>query len=240
MDKVEEISASNITSFFESETTLNGNSNDLAEFYERSNNNMKEKEDSVLDWKEIAGLGAWITGLSSFLLINNFIGPWPSQILEEVPVKYFGLAHGVGGMLFAGGIILTTLIEWLVVSSKKSEILQFWFSKVPALDSFIVLPALTTSIVSGVGLAVDHYDSLGESPFHVVAAISTLLAFAGWWAVTDLTTQGVADEAVREWKDNEGQDVPQILQLRRGSNVISCLFVLALYGIMILKPGYTG
>ena len=207
---------------------------------------VQEREEKSIDWKEIAVLGVWMSGLTAFLLINNFVGPWPANLITNTPVEYFGLAHALGGMLFAGGIVLTTLIEWLVVSSKNPGVLKFWFEKVPKLDSFVVLPALTTSIVSGVGLSVDHYDSLGDAPTHVVAAISTLLAFAGWWAITDLTTQGAADTAVQEWQGTEvgidgtsEDDVPSIVKLRRGSNVVSCLFVVALYAIMVLKPGYS-
>lgn len=191
---------------------------------------------------EFGILGTWITGLSSFLLINNFVGPWPAALLQAIPVKYFGLTHAVAGMLFGGGIILTTLLEWLATDSKNSSVLNFYFDKVPTLDSFVVLPALTASIISGVGLSVDHYESLGQAPFHVVGAISTLLAFAVWWAATDLTTQGTAMEAIKEWtqlEDTENADVPQIVQFRKFSNVISCLFVAALYGFMVLKPGYT-
>jgi hypothetical protein len=189
---------------------------------------------------EFLALGTWIAALSSFLLINNYVGPWP-QALTSVPVQYYGLAHALSAMLFGGGIVLTTMIEWLVVSSKKPSVLNFWFAKVPDLDSKIVLPGLTGSIVSGVGLTVDHYDTLGDAPPHVVAAISALLAFAGWWAVTDLTTQGAATEAIKEWTegDTENTDVPRILQLRRVSNVVSCMFVTAIYAIMVLKPGYS-
>ena len=189
------------------------------------------------NWVELAALGTWIASLSSFLLINNYVGPWPSALFDNVPVQYFGLAHALGGMMFAGGIVLTTMIEWLVVSSKQPKIFQFWFDKAPGLDSLVVLPALTTSILSGVGLAVDHYDRLGDAPFHVVASISTLLAFAVWWAATDLTTQSAANEAVKTWSD-EGGSVPSILNWRRASNVVSCGFVFALYAIMVLKPGF--
>lgn len=201
----------------------------------------KEVKESSKVW-EFAGLGTWIAGLSSFLLVNNFVGPWPEQFLTTTPVEYFGLTHALAGMLFGGGVILTTLIEWLVTSSKSASVLNFWFGKVPGLDAFVVLPALTASIVSGVGLSVDHYTSLGEAPFHVVAAISTLLAFAGWWAVTDLTTQGAASDAIEEWASEHDEssplsDVPQIVHLRKISNVVSCLFVAAIYAMMVLKPG---
>jgi len=200
-----------------------------------------KKEDSNNKILELAGLGTWIAGLSSFLLVNNFVGPWPANLLQSIPVEYFGLTHALAGMLFGGGIILTTFIEWLASASKNASVLKFWFGKVPALDSLVVLPALTASIVSGVGLAVDHYDSLAQSPIHVTGAISTLLAFAVWWAVTDLTTQSAATEAIAEWSqgDTENTDIPSVVNLRRISNVVSCLFVAAIYAIMVLKPGYS-
>jgi len=190
---------------------------------------------------EFAALGTWIAGLSSFLLVNNFVGPWPAALLLAIPVKYFGLAHALSAMLFGGGIVLTTLIEWLATDSKNSSVLQFYFDKVPALDSLVVLPALTVSLLSGVGLTVDHYESLGQAPAHVVGAISTLLAFAVWWASTDLTTQGAAMQAIQKWTegDTENTDVPGIVQFRKFSNVVSCLFVAAIYGFMVLKPGFT-
>ena len=191
---------------------------------------------------EFAALGTWITGLSSFLLVNNFVGPWPAALWQAIPVKYFGLAHALSAMLFGGGIVLTTLIEWLATDSKNSSVLNFYFDKVPKLDSFVVLPALTASILSGVGLSVDHYDSLGQAPFHVVGAISTLLAFAIWWASTDITTQSAAMNAIQEWTAQQGDtkntDVPRIVQFRKFSNVVSCLFVAVIYGFMVLKPGF--
>lgn len=193
-----------------------------------------QKQEKESNLTELLGLGVWMSALSSFLLINNYVGPFPANILD-VPAKLWPVMHSLGGMLFAGGIILTTCIEWLVTESKNANVLKFWFEKVPALDASIVLPALTASIVSGTGLAVDHYDSLGEAPFHVTAAISTLLAAAAWWASTDLTTQSAAFTAVEEWED--GQDVPNILQFRKFSNIVSCGFVLALYAIMVIKPG---
>lgn len=184
-------------------------------------------------------LGAWISALSCFLLYNNYVQPFPS-IIQEIPVQNFGLIHAVTAMLFGGGIILTTLIEWMVVQSKDSRVMSFWFQNVPDLDSKIVLPALTGLIVSGVGLAVDHYGTLGNSPYHVVASISTLLAFAFWWAATDLTTQGKATFAVEEWINGDNRNnVLHILQLRKISNIVSCLFVLTLYSIMVLKPGFS-
>lgn len=207
----------------------------------------EEKDDSSLT--EIAGVGTLITALSAFLLVNNFVGPWPADLFEATPVKAFGLTHALGGMLFGGGIIITTLLEWLAVGSKDPSVLKFYFDKVPKLDAFVVLPALAASILSGVGIAVDHYGSLGESPFHVVGAISTLLIFAIWWAVTDASTQEAANVAIEDWvatlekKDDSttvsaSTEVPQIVSRRRISNIVSCMFVAAIYAFMVLKPGF--
>jgi hypothetical protein len=202
-----------------------------------------KEDDKTLDIGEILGLAAWMGALSSFLLVNNFAGPFPANIATAVPVKTWGLMHGVGGMLFGGGIILTTCIEWLVTNSKNKSVWNFWFKKVPDLDSKIVLPALTASIVSGTALSVDHYNSLSQAPFHVTAALGTLLAFAGWWGITDLTTQGRATDKIAEITEN-AQDsdelrIPGILEFRKFSNLVSCGFVAALYFIMITKPGFT-
>jgi Predicted integral membrane protein (DUF2269) len=211
-------------------------------------NSKEEKDDSSL--KEIAGVGTLIASLSAFLLVNNFVGPWPAAMFEATPVKAFGLTHALGGMLFGGGIIITTLLEWLAVSSKDPSVLKFYFDKVPKLDAFVVLPALAASIFSGVGLAVDHYGSLGESPFHVVGAISTLLIFAIWWAVTDASTQEAANNAIEEWvatlekkddyltSNSAPTEFPAIVSRRRISNIVSCMFVAAIYAFMVLKPGY--
>ena len=156
------------------------------------------------------------------------------------------LIHSVSGMLFGGGIILSTCIEWLVAESKDISVMNFWFDKVPSLDVFIVLPALSMAILSGGGLAAIRYDGLGESPFHVRLALMVFVSFAGWWAATDVTTQRPTQHALSEqvaqmqgggsFADDESRDVPRIVQLRKISNVVSCILVLALYAIMLLKP----
>ena len=64
---------------------------------------------------------------------------------------------------------------------------------------------------------------------------------ATWWAATDLTTQGKALIEVNEWSIHSMTDsstpIPDIVEHRKISNVGSCLFVLALYSIMVFKPG---
>lgn len=181
-----------------------------------------------------------VASISAFILVNNFVGPWP-QALSDVPERVWFVLHMLGGMLFGGGVILTTAIEWLVVHNRNSPVLSFWFDKVPLLDAEIVLPALTVAMVSGTGLATEHYGGLGVAPPHIAIVFYALVAFATWWGVTDLTTQGKALAEVNEWaiqnsSDEESPDIPQVLHDRKISNVVSCLFIVALYTIMVFKP----
>lgn len=190
---------------------------------------------------ELIGLGIWGITISAFILINNFSGPWP-EFMRSVPERTFFLGHMIGGMLFGGGIILTTCIEWLVANSKSPPVLQFWFDKVPALDGLIVVPALTVSMISGTGLSIVRYGGLNIAPPHVGAIFWTLIAFLIWWAVTDLTTQGAALNAVNKMYDSykegeEGLETPDVVLNRHISNVVSCFFILTLYSMMVLKPG---
>lgn len=190
---------------------------------------------------ELILLSIWLISLSAFILINNFSGPWPA-VMKTVPERVFFLNHMIGGMLFGGGIILTTCIERLVAKSANAPVLQFWFDKVPLLDGLIVVPALTVSMISGTGLSIVRYGGLNVAPPHVGAIFWTLIAFMSWWAVTDLTTQGTALTAVNEmyskFEDGEQDlETPKVVVDRHVSNVVSCFFVVLLYSMMVLKPG---
>jgi hypothetical protein len=203
----------------------------------------EEKWESVSKTVEAVALVAWLAAISAFILVNNFIGPWP-EAMTHVPERVFFLLHMLGGMLFGGGVLLTAAIEWLVVGNKNDTVLQFWFDKVPLLDGVIVLPALTVSMISGTGLSIRRYGGLGQAPEHIQAVFYALLAFCAWWAFTDLTTQGKALIAVNEWtsegekaKADEPNDVPNVVELRTISNVVSSLFVIVLYAMMVMKPG---
>ena len=190
---------------------------------------------------ELIVLGIWGISISAFILINNFHGPWP-LILKQVPERWYFLSHMIGGMLFAGGIILTTCIERAVAKSQNPEVLQFWFTKVPELDGLIVVPALTVSMVSGTGLSIVRYGGLNIAPPHVGAIFWTLIAFMSCWAATDLTTQGPSLKAVErmyeQYEQGEvGLETPKVVSDRHLSNVVSCFFILLLYSMMVLKPG---
>ena len=190
---------------------------------------------------ELILLGVWAVSISAFILINNATGPWP-LFMKTVPERVFFLSHMIGGMLFGGGIILTTCIERAVAKSNDSKVLQFWFTKVPELDGLIVVPALTISMISGTGLSIVRYGGLNVAPPHVGAIFWTLIAFLSWWAATDLTTQGTALKAVEDMYERglageEGLETPRVVVDRHFSNVVSCFFILLLYSFMVLKPG---
>lgn len=212
-----------------------------------------------LEWM---GLGALLTCLTAFILVNQFVGPWPTSLLEAMSPPQWLLLHYLGGVLFAGGIVVSTALEWLVVETAAASgddeapnnvapVLDFLFQRVPIMDAALVVPGLALALVSGVAVAAAYYNGLAAAPTHIVWAFRTLVAFAAWWGLTDVATQGPAAAAVQEWKeqletnnkDDYGgvsttTDLPRILYQRRLSNIGSCLFVVALYSIMALKPGY--
>jgi uncharacterized membrane protein len=149
-------------------------------------------------------------------------------------------------MIFGGTIILSALVEYLVVKSSDASVMKFWFLDVPQkLDVNVVLPALAGVIVSGVAQANIRYGGLATSPKHVVGAIHLLVTFGLWWAITDVTTQRKTSEMIRRHINDQDEDDVQkidekelhrILTMRLASNVVSCLLVVALYAIMVLKP----
>lgn len=176
----------------------------------------------------------WPLAISIFIAINYYRSCWPAA-LAEVPFATLNFIHAISGMLFAGCIITTTVLEWMVTESGNTQAQRLWFEKVPVVEEWIVLPALTGSIVSGIGSACVRYGSFRVAPFHVQSTLFLLLAFGLWWGLTDRPTQA---NAVAALENSSGEERPTILQLRRISNVVSCVFLIVLYGIMVLKPGY--
>lgn len=198
------------------------------------------------------GMLLWITSISAFLVLNfaSTSSSWPTALLvESVPRRVWCFIHAVCGMLFSGTIIATTVLEWLVVASQDRTVLQFWFSHVETTETAMVLPALTGSIVSGVAQAFQDYGLLKQAPIHIKGGFHLLLTFGLWWALTDRTTQQTARQITKlqqadadikndnhdNLKDNKM--LMRVFRIRRWSNVVSCLFVVALYAIMVLKPG---
>ena len=111
---------------------------------------------------------------------------------------------------------------------------HFWFRIAPRIEQWMVLPALTGSIVSGITQAALRYGSLRLAPRHVKSSLHILLLFGLWWGVTDRKTQRRAQEV--KAMEPEGP-LPGVLRQRRISNVVSCAFLVALYATMVLKPG---
>lgn len=178
----------------------------------------------------------WIHLISIFLLVNSRVeNCWPAA-LTTVSFSKLSFIHAISAMLFSGSIITTTVLEWLVVTSRDAAVQQFWFDKVPQVEKWIVIPALTGSMVSGVGQAFSHYGSLRHAPRHVKSTMHVLTLFGLWWGITDRTTQSKAHEMALKQRGSLDSQIPSVFQQRRISNVISCVFLVALYGIMILKP----
>lgn len=176
----------------------------------------------------------WIHVISVFVLVNYRLEHcWPAA-LAAVSFSKLSLIHAISAMLFSGSIVTTTVLEWMVVKSRDATVQQFWFDKVPQVEKWIVLPALTGSMVSGVAQAFQNYGGVRHAPRHVKGSLHLLTLFGLWWGVTDRSTQAKAQEAAA--LEQRSLDIPTVFQQRRVSNIVSCLFLVALYGVMILKP----
>jgi uncharacterized membrane protein len=187
-------------------------------------------------------LSLWLFSISTFIIANTS-RPWPTSLLESFSCSQWSFVHAISSMIFGGTIILSALVEYLVVKSGDATVMKFWFLDVPQkLDVSVVLPALAGVIVSGVAQANIRYGGLTTSPKHVVGAIHVLVTFGLWWAITDVTTQRKTSEMIRRQNSDQDEDkidekeLHRILTMRLASNVVSCLLVVALYAIMVLKP----
>ena len=148
--------------------------------------------------------------------------------------------HAVSGMLFSGGIVISTLLEWWIVNqTNQLELWKFWFTQVSSMDKLVVVPSLTLSMISGMAQTALDYGSMVTAPKHIRLALHIIATFGLWWASTDLTTQKRARKAVLDHAATS-TTIPTVLILRRWSNVVSCLLVGVLYALMGLKPGYKG
>jgi hypothetical protein len=184
----------------------------------------------------VTPVNLWIVCIGAFVAANYKSDHCLPDALVHIPFNVWMLVHSVSGMLFGGVIVTTTILEWMVVSSRNASTMPFWFTQVPRVEGRVVLPALTGSIVSGVAQAFERYGSLGDAPLHVKSIIHLLAAFGMWWGWTDRTTQGPALEAATSQQVTDSK-LPSVLLWRRFSNLVSCLFIIVLYGIMVLKPG---
>jgi hypothetical protein len=203
---------------------------------------------------QAVGIASWFASLSYVIIQNYKIGPWPMFLPSLLRKQSWVLMHAVSNMFFAGGIILSSIMEFLVVRSRNPPVIRYWYAKVSSIERGIVLPALTCSIVSGFMQAAIDYGSMTVAPKHIRLAIHILITFAMWWIATDWTTQQAVKTFLKQepnngWWGNDSDDEytnsiassspPRFLFLRQASNLISCLFVMSLYALMALKPGYS-
>ena len=109
----------------------------------------------------------WVHVVSIFMMVNHFRSHcWPAA-LAQVPLPVLSLVHAVCAMLFSGAIFTTTILEWIVVRDQTKSVNKFWFLNVPKVESAVVLPALTGSIISGIGQAFINYGSFKLAPKHI-------------------------------------------------------------------------
>lgn len=191
----------------------------------------------------------WIHVMSIFVAFNYFKTNsqicWP-VIMLKIPLRAWNLVHGLSAMTFAGSILTTTVLEWNLFgggggngssNKKKSEEetagLAAVVNNLFNIETFLVLPALSGSMISGVAQSFISYRSLRYAPRHVKTSLHLLLLFGLWWGVTDRRTQGKLEEAAAN-----GDFQSSVWSHRRFSNAVSCLFLVGLYSTMILKPGY--
>ena len=185
-------------------------------------------------------LWVWLVAISGFVATNYARETiWPLSFLL-IPYPFWSLIHGLSAMVFAGGIVTTTLLEWTLPSimesinekdnnessESKSMLLLTWLWQV---ESRLVLPAVTGSLISGVAQAFYTYPSLHAAPQHIKSVLHLMVLFGMWWAWTDRRSQN----ALR----SDGFDTSKVLE-RRLSNLVSCAFLVVIYGVMILKPGF--
>jgi hypothetical protein len=118
------------------------------------------------------------------------------------------------------------------------------------MEGKLVLPGVTGSMISGIAQSFYNYGSLRLAPRHVKSSLHLIFLFGLWWAWTDRKTQNdiillssTSPSSKSQNSSQNGEETPiqeemmEIWKRRRLYNAISCVFVFALYAIMILKPG---
>ena len=190
----------------------------------------------------------WVHLLSIFIAANYFRTSLYPAFLLQIQPPIWALTHSIGAMAFAGGVITTTLLEWnlpsLIDKTKLApgsevdkggngamELLRWLFQ----IESNLVLPGVTMSLISGVVQSFQNYGTFRYAPLHVKSSLHVMLAYGAWWVIMDRRSQR---DLLKGGKDgcSYGYDKNKLVK-RRVANVVSCAFLLVLYGIMILKPG---
>lgn len=181
-------------------------------------------------------LVAWASLISVFMCGSYFFDTPPP--LLRVPRRAWALVHALTTTLTSGVIVISAAIEALVLRARDSAVLHFWFNRVPTLDAAINLPALTMSMVSGVAIAAHKYGHFSAAPSHVIATVELLVVFACWWGAFDVRTQQAAQREIASISSQlrAGAPYPVGLRSRNRINLVSCVFVLGLYVLMVIKP----
>jgi hypothetical protein len=189
---------------------------------------------SIKDKKSKGILLVWVHLLSIFVAGNYFRSTlWPPHLLGIRPAVW-ALVHGLSAMAFAGGVLTTTILEWTLPNMGQnrdiSSTLLDWLWNI---ESKMVLPGVTGSMISGVVQAHQTYGTLRHAPIHVKSALHLMLLFGIWWAWTDRRSQADVRAAGGSF------DATKVGTCRRLYNVVSCGFLVSIYGVMILKPGFS-
>jgi hypothetical protein len=169
----------------------------------------------------------WIQALSGFVAANYIRRTiWPGWLLR-LPVEVWNLIHAISNMIFSGSIVTTTILEWNLTNNDST-----FFRKLLRVETALVLPALTGSLISGVVLAFHKYVQFKFAPSHVQTALQLLAIFGIWWGLVDRRLQANIEEAMVDSTFDY-----KMLRGRRITNLVSCGFLLAIYSIKVLKPG---
>lgn len=197
---------------------------------DNESDDVQSSSSSTLSKTEKRILLVWFHSVVAFVIWNYYTTTtlWPAFFLD-IPIRFWNLLHALSAMAFAGGIVTTTLLEWKIPpvgSNKERSMVLDWLWQV---ESKLVLPAVSMSLISGVVQAHAYYSTLRAAPPHVKGALHIMVLFGMWWAWTDRRSQASLREG--------GFDESKVIQ-RRLSNIVSCGFLVALYSMMILKPGF--
>ena len=103
----------------------------LQSFLSSKNGNEEERDEFSTDlvqqvelvnrveFAEFAGIAIWLTALSTFILMNEFVGPWPQNLMKAVPGNIWLLCHYLGGTSWRR-------VFCLRFSASVSLIVPFW------------------------------------------------------------------------------------------------------------------
>jgi len=167
-------------------------------------------------------------------------------LFETIKLPVWNFVHAVSGMLMGGTIITTTILEWMILKNNShgdgpiKTVVPDAIQSLWSLESSIVLPAVTGSMVSGLAQSYLMYDGIGFAPKYVKAALHTMLTFGIWWAIMDKKSQRQLVRAVEASQEKSTDTAAtdktnnnSVWMKRKIANVVSCVLVVLLYAIMV-------